>query len=197
MNAKQIKYYEILSEFFASDMLKTAAVDKYFGAMLKLDYTAAEELWEFMLIRNDADLKNSAVTALYIDRVYSLFTAAGATKALKTVTDNPVISRAIFQFSPSAADGELFMLPVNLLVSGKVDIVDGILKLVSKNTVMNMTFGQYMVKFLDRFFIEMMKKNAQRKVELNRKQATFLTSVVQKVRGDERAMLIQRVKEVQ
>ena len=37
MNAKQVKQYEILSEFFSSDTLKQAAVDKYFGAMLKLD----------------------------------------------------------------------------------------------------------------------------------------------------------------
>ena len=58
MNAKQIKHYEILSEFFNSDILKQAAVDKYFGALLKLDYAYAEDLWEFMLIRSDADLKN-------------------------------------------------------------------------------------------------------------------------------------------
>ncbi len=51
MNAKQIKHYEILSEFFNSDILKQAAVDKYFGALLKLDYAFAEDLWEFMLIR--------------------------------------------------------------------------------------------------------------------------------------------------
>lgn len=53
-----------------------------------------------------------------------------------------------------------------------------------------------MVTFLDRFFIEMMKKSTQRRVELNRKQYAFLLEQVQKVRGDERAMLIQRVKEV-
>ena len=45
--------------------------------------------------------------------------------------------------------------------------------------------------------VEEMKKNAQRKVELNRKQSTLLLSTVQKVKGDERAMLVQRVKEVQ
>ena len=83
------------------------------------------------------------------------------------------------------------------MVSNKADIVDGILKLVAKNEAMGISFGEYMIKFLDRFFIEVMKKNAQRKVELNRKQSTLLLSTVQKVKGDERAMLVQRVKEVQ
>ncbi len=196
MNAKQVKHYEILSEFFNSDILKQAAVDKYFGALLKLDYTYAEDLWEFMLIRNDADLKNIAVAKLYIDRAFELFFHAASSKALKTIVDRAVVQRAVFAFSPSAYDGELFDLPVNLLVANKTDAVDAILKNVAKNEAMGVSYGVYMIKFLDKFFIEMMKKNAQRKVELNRKQSTLLTSLVQKVKGDERAMLIQRVKEV-
>ncbi len=196
MNAKQIKHYEILSEYFASDLLNRAAVEKYFGAKLKHDYTLAEDLWEFMLVRYDSDLKNSAVAALYIDRVFSLFNSFNESKSIKTVIDRPVISNAVFRFSPSAADGALFAIPINLLVAGKVDAVDAIFKLVAKNEAMKPSFGKYMIAFLDRFFIEMMKKNAQRRVELNRKQQTLLMSTVQKVHGDERAMLIQRVKEV-
>ena len=136
MNAKQIKHYEILSEFFNSDILKQAAVDKYFGALLKLDYAFAEDLWEFMLIRSDADLKNIAVARLYIDRAFELFYAANAPKALKTVVDRAVVQRAVFGFSPSAADGELFNLPVNMLVANKTETVDAILKNVAKNEAM-------------------------------------------------------------
>lgn len=196
MNAKQVKHYEILSEFFGSDIVKQAVVDKYFNQLLKLDYSFAEDLWEYMLIRNDGDLKNSAVAALYIDRVFALFMSANSAKALKTIVDKPVISRAVFQFSPTADKGELFSVPINLLVANKVDAVDGILKLVSKNEAMKSSFGGYMINYLDKFFIEMMKKNSQRRVELNRKQSTMLMSQVQKVRGDEKAMLVQRVKEV-
>lgn len=196
MNAKQVKQYEILNEFFTSDILKRAAVDKYFGAMLKLDYTFAEDLWEYMLIRNDSELKNTAVAKLYIDHVFELFFAASSAKALKTVNDRAVVQRAVFGFSPTAHDGELFNLPVNLLVANKVDAVDAILKNVLKNEAMKPSFGGYMIAFLDKFFIEVMKKSAQRKVELNRRQSALLMSYVQKVRGDEKAMLVQRVKEV-
>ncbi len=196
MNAKQIKYYEIVSEFFASDLFKPAAIDKYFGAMLKLDYTYAEDLWEFMLIRNDSDLGNPAVAALYIDRVYSIFAKAAAARVQKTLLDRPVILRAVFRFSPSIAEGELFAMPISLLVAGKVDSVDAILKQVSFNEAMKPSFGAYMISYLDRFFIEMMKKDAQRKVKLNTKQSKLLLATVQKVKGDERAMLVQRVKEV-
>lgn len=196
MNTKQIKQYEILSEFFNSDMLKQAAVDKYFGAMLGLDYGAAEDLWEFMLIRNDADLKNLVFAKLYVDRIYELFLNANAAKVQKTLIDRPVVSRAVFSFSPTADKGELFNMPINLLVANKVDIVDGIFKNVMKNDAMKSSFGQYMLEFLDKFFIEMMKKNAQRKVELNRKQSTLLMSYAQKVKGNEKAMLIQRIKEI-
>ncbi|MDE7108143.1 MAG: hypothetical protein K2O39_07460 [Clostridiales bacterium] len=196
MNTKQIKQYEILSEFFNSDMLKQAAVDKYFGAMLNLDYGSAEDLWEFMLIRNDADLKNLVFAKLYVDRIYELFLKANAAKVQKTLIDRAVVNRAVFSFSPTADKGELFNMVINLLVANKVDIVDGIFKNVIKNEAMKSSFGQYMLEFLDKFFIEMMKKNAQRKVELNRKQSTLLMSYAQKVKGNEKAMLIQRIKEI-
>lgn len=196
MNAKQVKYFQIISEFFGSDILKPAAVDKYFGAMLKLDYASAEDLWEYMLIRNESDIKNPVVAALYIDRVFSMFLAANSAKALKTVVDRNVVMRAVFQFSPSVCDGEAFMLPINLLLSNKIDTVDEILKCVSKNEAMKPSFGGYMIKFLDKYFIELMKKDTQRRVKLNTKMSSFLLSVVQKVKGDERAMLVQRVKEV-
>ena len=196
MNAKQVKQYEIFSEFFNSDMLKAAAVDKYFGAMLKLDYTYAEDLWEFMLIRNDADLKNLAFAKLYIDRIFELFLKANAAKVQKTLIDRTVIGRAVFGFSPTADSGELFNIPINLLVANKVDTVDAIFKNVIKNEAMKRSFGKYMIEFLDKFFIEMMKKNAGRKVELNRKQSTLLMSYAQKVKGDEKAMLVQRIKEI-
>lgn len=196
MNAKQIKFYETVHGFFSSDM-SAKAVEKYFGAMLKLDYASAEDLWEYMLICREKELGEGAFAKLYVDKVFSLFFASSSARALKTVVDRPVIANAVFRYSPSAADGELFALPVNLLVSSKADAVDGILKLVAKNEAMKISFGEYMIKFLDRFFIELMKKNAQRKVELNRKQSTLLLATVQKVKGDERAMLVQRVKEVQ
>lgn len=196
MNAKQIKHYEILNEFFSSDTLKAPAVDKYFGALLKLDYSLAEDLWEYMLIRLDAELKNSVVAALYIDKVYALFAAANAAKAAKTITERSVIMRAVFKFGPSTAEGELFALPISLLVANKVDVVDAVFKNVISNDAMKVSFGEYMIKFLDRFFIEMMKKDAQRKVKLSQKQSALLLSTVQKVKGDERAMLVQRVKEV-
>ena len=196
MNAKQVKYYEIVSGFFASDIFNAAVVNKYFGDLLKLDYSLAEDLWEFMLIRNDSDLKNPAVTSLYIDKLYNMFVAANAAKAAKTIVDRPVILRAIFRFSAAAAKGDLFMLPVNLLASNKVDVADAILKQVMQNEAMKPSFGQYMIDFLDRLFIEITKKDAQRRVKLNTKQSQLLLSTVQKVKGDERAMLVQRVKEV-
>ena len=196
MNAKQIKHYELLNGFFTSDTLKPAAVDKYFGELIKLDYTLAEDLWEYMLIRNDKDLKNQTVAALYIDRVFAMFDAAASAKLVKTVTDRAVINRAVFGFSPSVYDGSMFDMPVGLLVANKVDAVESIFKNVVKNEAMSVSFGGYMIKFLDKFFIEMMKKNPQRKVELNRRQSTLLMAYVQKVKGDEKAMLVQRVKEV-
>ena len=196
MNAKLIKYYDLMSELFTSDMLKAATVDKIFGAILKLDYGYAEDLWEYMLIRFDSKLKDKAVAELYVDRVFDMFCAAALPKALKTVNDRAVVQRAVFGFSPSADEGEIFGMPVNLLLSNKIDTVDAIFKNLYKNELMSVSFGEYLVKFLDKFFIEIMKKNAQHRVELNRKQSTLLMSYAQKVKTDEKAMLIQRIKEV-
>lgn len=196
MNTKQVKYYEIVSGFFASDIFKDAVVDKYFKEMLKLDYTLAEDLWEYMLIRLDADLKKKEIATLYVDRVYKLFSASNNARVIKTVVDRPVIERAVFRFSPTADGGELFMIPINLFVAGKLDAADGILKLLSQNVAMKPSFGGYMIAFLDKAFIELTKKDAKRHIRLNNKQAALLMSTVQKVKGEEKPMLVQRVKEV-
>ncbi len=196
MNAKQIKHYEILSEFFAADTLDKANVEKRFGALLKLDYTLAEDLWEFVLVHNESKLSDKAVAALLVDRVFELFLKASESRALKTVNDRAAIQHAVFTYSPTADDGDLFELAVNLLLSNKVDAVDSIFKNLFKNESMGVSFGEYMVKYLDKYFIEMMKKNAQHRVELNRKQSTLLMSYAQRVKSDEKAMLVQRIKEV-
>lgn len=196
MNTKQVKYYEILDGFFASDIFKDAVVEKYFKEMLKLDYTLAEDLWEYMLIRLDSDLKKKEIAMLYVDKVYKLFSASNNARAVKTVVERPVIERAVFRFCPTADGGELFMLPINLFVANKFDTVDGILKLLSQNEAMKSSFGGYMIAFLDKAFIELTKKDAKRRIHLNNKQAALLMSTVQKVKGEEKPMLIQRVKEV-
>lgn len=196
MNAKQIKHYDILNEFFTSDTLTEQAVKKNFGAILKLDYVLAEDLWEYMLIKLDAKLSDKKIATLYVDSIFDMFMATAEARALKTVNDRAPIQRAVFGFSPTAEDGDLFILAVNLLLSNKIDTVDAMLKNLSKNDNMGVTFGEYLVKYIDKFFIEIMKKNAQHRVELNRKQSTLLMSYAQKVKTDERAMLVQRIKEV-
>ncbi len=196
MNAKQIKHYEIMSEFFAGDTFDKANVDKRFGALLKLDYTFAEDLWEFLLVHYESELSDKNSAALLIDRIFELFLKASESRALKTVNDRVAIQHAVFTYSPSAHEGDLFDLPVSLLLTNKVDAVDAIFKNLFKNDAMGISFGEYMVKFLDKYFIEMMKKSSQHRVELNRKQSTLLMSYAQRVKGDEKAMLVQRIKEV-
>ena len=52
-----------------------------------------------------------------------------------------------------------------------------------------------MKELLERVFIEILKKNPSKKLEMSRKLATLLLSYVSKIKTDERAMLEQRIRE--
>ena len=56
-------------------------------------------------------------------------------------------------------------------------------------------YGPFMKTLLERVFIELMKKNPAKKMEMPRKLGTLLLAYIAKIKTDEKAMLEQRVRE--
>ena len=82
---------------------------------------------------------------------------------------------------------------MDLLSNNKTDPAEDIFKCVVKNE--RIAYGPFMKELLERVFIEILKKNPSKKLEMSRKLATLLLSYVSKIKTDERAMLEQRIRE--
>lgn len=194
MNAKQLKFLSVFEEMSRAGFTDEATVKKHFPAVLRLDFALALDLWDYICSAYENDLAASKdVAALLGGTVADMFYKQAAQKTVKALADLPSVRRAVYQYSPRAGEGVAFGILVDLLSANKTDAADDLLKCLLKNG--DVPYGPTMKKLLERVFIELMKKNPAKKMEMPRKLATLLLSYVSKIKTDEKAMLEQRIRE--
>lgn len=197
MNAKQLKFLELFAAFAKTEPTDEKGLLKCFKALLEHDFLQAADVWEYLIVENEELLSDKKTAQLIGDKIFNLFFHKAQTKTIKAICDSAPIRRALYQYSPSAGDGELFLILSNLFCTNKIDDADNILKCLVKNTASKKTFGIMMKEHLERLFIELLKKSGGQKIEMSRKLSTLLLGYITKIKTDERAMLEQRIKEVQ
>ena len=194
MNAKQLKYLSVFENMAKADILAEETAKKYFPTLLNLDYALALDVWDYVCTTREEKLAaNKELGRIFGGTVFELFYKKGATKTVKAFADAPVLRRTVFQYSPAASEGAAFTLMADLLAANKTDAADEIFKCLVKND--RIAYGPYMKALLERVFIELMKKNPAKRMEMPRKLATLLLTYVAKIRTDERPMLEQRIRE--
>lgn len=198
MTGKQLKFLKQFASLSRADAVTDEkALTDNMKAFLELDYALALDVWEFLTIDKEGTLADDKdVAAVFADKLYKMFAAKSAARAVKAVTELPSVRKAVFQYSPSACKGVFFNIAVDFAVAAKVPVCDEILKCVSKNTAMDMTFGQYMKALVERMFIEILKKSADKKIVLSKKMQALLLSHISKIKTEERPLLEQRLREI-
>ena len=193
MNTKQLKYLSLFEEMSKADILGEATAKKYFTSFINLDYSLALEIWDYLATTRETELSKNADKARVLGgSVLELFYKNGARTA-KAIYELPTVRKTVYQYSPSAGENAAFNSRVDLLSGNKTDQADEILKCLVKNE--RIQYGPVMKNVLERLFIEILKKNPSKKLEMSRKLSTLLLSYVSKIKTDERAMLEQRIRE--
>lgn len=200
MTAKQLKFYQILKKVNTLNVF--TEMDKLLDSMkqvINLDYYAATELWEFLILDNESKLqKDIPLAAVLCDKISQVFETKALTKYVKTLSENPVICRAAYTYSPSCyVRPESVSHLVTYLVPAKIDDAAEILSCANKNTSNKATFGEFMKAVVEKLFIELLKKADDGRVRINRKTAALVQEYINKIKGPEKALLTQRLKEVQ
>lgn len=194
MNPKQLKYLSLFEQMSQSDPLSDTAIKKFMPAFLNLDYALAAEAWDYLCTTREDKLAADPKAALALGgNVFDMFYKKAAQKAVKTLADLPAVRRAVYQYSPTASENTAFNVMIDLLNSNKTDAAEEIFKCLVKNE--NIKYGAFMKALLERLFIEILKKNPSKKIEMSRKLSTLLLAYVAKIKTDERAMLEQRIRE--
>jgi hypothetical protein len=197
MSVKSIKHYERLFEFAKENFkAEKERTQTFFKRTLDYDYDAAADIWEYILVTHEK-LIESAPAVLTQD-ILSLFMEANKTKTLKLVTENPLITKALYGVNPLACEGLTLEILVGYIAGTKTAEADELLKQVYKNTAVKKSFGENMKIIIERLFVVILSRlgNTTKRVELNKKQVVFLLGYIEKIKGPEKALLEQRIKEL-
>lgn len=196
MNAKDLKFLQLFEGFVKTDFLADKnLLTKSVKSFLDLDYLLAINMWDYLASAREIEMsKDTNVANLIGDTIFKAFYDRASTKCVKAITDTPSISRAVYQYSSTAGLGDSFTILTELLVAGKIDYSEDILKNLVKND--KISFGETMKRVLEKVFIELLKKNPA-KIEMSKKLSTLVLTYVKKIKSDERAMLEQRIREIQ
>lgn len=198
MNAKQLKFLKQFASLSRVDAVTDVkGLCDNMKAFIDLDFSLALDVWEYLTIDKEGTLaENVALAEIYADTLYEMFAAKNETRTVKAINELPSVRRAVFQYSPHTHEGAFFEIAVDMTVAGKVKECDEIFKCVVKNESMAIGYGAYMKNLIERVFIEILKKSANKKVEMSKKMTTLLLSYIAKIKTDERSLLEQRIREI-
>ncbi len=196
MDQKAVKYHDLVFELAQSDYRKRpGAVEEVFARLLKLDANLYISLWEYLLLREEQLLDTPAYNDVLSSKLFLKLHRSGAQRAFKAVTEPGEIQRVIFSRSAAPLEDELLSYMVGLIYTGKFDRAQPLLRLLQKNTVV--PYGEYFIKLFDAFYAHNLANLKDAKiVTLKKSAARFLLEMVSKIRGDERALLTQRINEL-
>ncbi len=197
MTAKEYKYYALLDKFFSVDAMSDPEA---FGGALKavaaVDFAAAARLWEYELTKNDGKLDLPAYADVYADVAAAALVDAARPKFARLLLDSDTVRSAVYRRSRrSLSDPVMTDIVVSMLTSGKTEDADELLKCAQRNTAAGgATFGAFLLAVVDRTIVGLIKKSS--KNPMSKKLSAFLLAQADKVSGDEKALIIQRIKEL-
>lgn len=194
MNAKQSKYLALFETLCLSKPIDADTVMKHLSPILNLDAGLAVDTWEYLCATREQKIAASDALATYmgVDALDLYYRKLG-NKTVKTLVDIPVLRRVVYQYAPFAVGGVAFTILIDAMLAGKADIAEEFFKCLVRNE--RVTYGAAMKALLERLFIEILKKNPAKRIEMPRKLATMLLTYIAKIKTDERPMLEQRVRE--
>jgi len=195
MNQKQAKFYDSLLAFGKSDYLKDdAALNRVFSFLIDYSYDTAAEFWEYLISKNKMETKPAAEKIG--NDVFEVFAARNLTKAMRMLFDSNLFMAAYFTYNPDAYKGPCDMI-LNLLISNKLTQAEMGLTYLAKNTASDRSYPEMLRKIIDGAIARALSKaDGEGAVNLHKKQHALMKSFVLKLKGPDKPLLEQKLKEL-
>ena len=178
MNSKQTRKYELIVAVANGD-----DVVRNLGELGAIDFTAAFEMWEFVLARGDGNFAEGL----------GLFESLSDTKTRMLFCESLPLQKILYS-SLAAGGAKLVGYLASLILAGKIDAADECLARLRTNT--HIDFNEIMRTVIDTTFATYCQKNNTRVPTFNKKQKTLLLDYINKIKGANKALLLQRMKEI-
>ena len=195
MNAKDVKKYTLITAI-ANAAPTDAQAAGWFEELAAIDYTTAFEVWEFKLglFAPNGRLENGEVCKTLDEKVFAGLLKASETKFRQLFCDSLPLIKLIYQNCMTSCSGSNLTFLINLILSNKLDAADEALRCTRNNETGD--FGDRMRAVVDGVLSTYCAKNGVKKAELNKKQSTMLLDHIEKIKGANKAILRQRIKEL-
>jgi len=193
MNAKKIREYSLITEIAASGA-DNPKLPTLLAELCAVDFTTSFEMWEFMLMRNQEQLGDVKTCANIEEKPFGMFVRVSETKTRQLLCESLPLQKLVYGTCASSGTSHNLAFLVNLILSNKLDDADEALRCMKSNT--SIDFNEKMRVVVDSVFGTYCARNNVKVPALNKKQVKLLLSHVEKVRGPNKALLTQRLKEL-
>ena len=196
MNAKELKRYNLIVTI-GSMAPHDPTLPNLFAELAGNDYTTAFEMWEYMLTKHSGWLNDNAVSTNLETNLWNVLQKASESRFKQLMPEAVNLQKLIYAGSATVVTGANLTYLTNLVLNSKIDQADEIFKLVLANKNSSFDFGERMKIIIDDVFNTYCAKNNVKVPSLNRKQTMLLLEYALKIKGPNKNLLVQRVKELQ
>jgi hypothetical protein len=193
MNSKDIKKYSLLSSVL-SDGRSLEGIVSDITELGTIDFSCAFEVWEYILGKRSGSLDDVTVCALIEGRLFEMFVSLSEGKTRQFFTESLPLNKIVYTLCASSCTGANLRFIAGLVLSTKLTSAEEALRCVRANQ--NGDFGERMKSVLDEVFALYCERNQTKKPELNKKQSTMLLDFISKIKGPNKNLLTQRIKEL-
>lgn len=193
MNSKDIKKYTLIAQL-VNTKPQSAELLTMFTELAAIDFTAAFEVWEFTLTACQKDLTSKEIADNIETKVLEMFAGMSETKTRQLLAASDPLIRLIYGTCATACTGVNLAMVTYFILAAKIENADVALAAVRSNPTGD--FGERMRVIVDSVFRTYCENKGVKKCELNRKQSELLLGYCAKIKGPNKMLLMQRIKEL-
>ncbi|MCL2586662.1 MAG: hypothetical protein FWE31_00295 [Firmicutes bacterium] len=192
MNSKELRKYTLIVEI-GNCAPTYEGIIKLFDELARNDFQTAIDMWEFTMTTYAPQLSKLEVSQLLETRVWEVFSSVSDARLKTNLGNNPQLLKLIYSSVTAATAGNLAYI-THLVMGGKIDAAGEILKLISLNKTPD--YNTRMQAIVDDVFVAGCKKSGTTVPSLNRKQTMLLLEYALKMKGPQKNIMSQRIKEL-
>ena len=193
MNTKDIRKYTLIAKIL-NEPMQNEIITSWLTELAGIDFTVAFEVWEYVLHASQELFKDQKLAEQHEAKAFEMFVALSETKTRQLLAaSDPLIKLIYGACATSCTDTNLATL-VHFILSAKLESADAALAAVRSNPTGD--FGERMRIIVDSVFKTYCESKGVKKCELSRKQSALLLEYISKIKGPNKMLLTQRVKEL-
>ena len=193
MTSKEYRKYQLINEIIGIDPQGEVVMDLLFQ-LLPLDASVALDMWEYKLDQHESQLGDVAISRALEGNVFEMFYTSAETKLKQAIMSSTPLVKLVYGCCVTAASGKNLVMLTTLFLATKLTAVEEMFKGLARNPHIN--YGEAMRAVVDDIFVTYCNKNGVKIPVLNKKQSKLLMTYIAKIKGPNKALLTQRIKEL-